>query len=89
MSKVICLLILLKALENNPRDAKTLGELGETLILARRYAKAVEVCRLAQSIDPLFGDAALWEVRSHRTWKGTDGLADADDRLRLVLRGVA
>ena len=70
-----------KALENNPRDTNTLSALVETLIFARRCSEAVETSRLAQSIDPFFAFAAIWEAVAHRAWKGADGLADARDAL--------
>jgi tetratricopeptide (TPR) repeat protein len=76
--------LLEKALENNPRDAKTLTDLAETLIWARRYAEAVEASRLALSIDPLYSFAAVREAEAHRRWKGADGLADARDALDRV-----
>ena len=76
--------LLEKALENNPRDTNTLNALVETLICVRRYAEAVEASRLAQSIDPFFAFAAIWEGQAHRTWKGADGLAAARDVLDRV-----
>jgi serine/threonine-protein kinase len=76
--------LLEKALENNPRDTNTLNALVETLIFTRRYSEAVETSRLAQSIDPFFAFAAVWEALAHRAWKGADGLAAARDALDRV-----